>query len=121
MKAKLAHLEKEVKLGHQLLQQTKTLKESKRALLLRKVRVKFNKCYKFWRGEVISAHNSFVAGQVDAAKARLGLRRLHTEFNIFAMVAKIDQLAPEGRYKSANPLPPSSTSTSKPRLRTSTT
>ena len=113
LKTKLALLEQEVKLGLQLLEQTRTLKKSKEALLLKKVRVNFNKCHKFWRGEVIGAHKSFVDEQVAAAKARLGLRRLHNQFDISAMVKKIDELAPDARYASANPLP-SSTSTSRP-------
>ena len=58
MGAKLALLEEVVKLGRQLLEQTRTLKRSKEALLLRKVRVAYNKCHKFWRGKVISAHKS---------------------------------------------------------------
>ena len=56
MKAKLALLEVEVKLGRLLLEQTKTLKKSKEALLLQKVRVSFNKCHKFWRGRFVAAH-----------------------------------------------------------------
>jgi len=112
MNAKLALLEVEVKLGRLLLEQTKTLKKSKEALLLQKVRVSFNKCHRFWRGRVVAAHRSFVDEQVDAAKARLGQRRLPVQFNISAMTKKIDELAPGGRYKTANPLP-SSPSTSR--------
>jgi len=117
MKATLALLEKEVKIGHQLLEQTITLKKSKEALLLRKVRVTFNKCHKFWRGRVLAAHKSFVDEQVDAAKARLGLGRLPIQFDISTMAKKIDELAPGGRYKSANPLP-SSTPTSRSWVKT---
>ena len=115
IRAKLALLEEEVKLGQQLLLQAKTLQNSKEALLSRKVRVTFNKCHKFWRGSVISAHKSFVDEQVDAAKARLGLRKCTNKFDISAMVTKIDELAPGARYKSANPLP---VSTSRPGART---
>ena len=117
MGAKLALLKREVKLGQQLLRQTRTLLESKKALVKRKVRVTYNKCHKFWRGQVISAYKSDVNGQVDAAKARLGLRRLHNQFNISAMTSIIDKLAPEGCYNSAKP-PLSSTSPSRPRVRT---
>ena len=56
--AKLALLEEEVKLGHHLLLQSKTLVKSQKALLLMKVRVKYNKCHSFLRGKVISAHKS---------------------------------------------------------------
>ena len=42
MDEKLARLEKEVKLGHQHLSQTKTLMRSKEALLRKKVRVTYN-------------------------------------------------------------------------------
>ena len=115
MKAKLALLEKEVKLGHQVLAQTETLLKSKEALSRRKVRVTFIKCHKFWRGNIIAMHKSFVDEQVDAAKARLGLRRF--QFDISAMVDIINNLAPEGRYNSAKP-PPSSTSTPRPRFQT---
>ena len=115
IRAKLALLEEEVKLGQQLLLQAKTLQNSKEALLSRKVRLTFNKCHKFWRGSVISAHKSFVDEQVDAAKARLGLRKCTNKFDISAMVTKIDELAPGARYKSANPLP---VSTSRPGART---
>ena len=118
MGAKLALLKREVKVGRQLLQQTKTLLKSREALVKRKVRVSYNKCHKFWRGQVISAHKPDVAEQVDAAKGRLGLRKSSIKFNISVMVEKIDKLAPGARYKSANPLPPSSTSTSRPRFRT---
>jgi len=55
LKTKLVQLEKEVELGRTVLEQTKTLRKSKEALLLRKVRVSYNKCHKFWRGQVISA------------------------------------------------------------------
>ena len=68
----------------QLLEQSKTLKEGKEALLLR--------------------------------KERLGLRRLPSQFDISTMAKKIDELAPGGKYKSANPLP-SSPSTSGPWVR----
>ena len=68
--------------------------------MLRKVRVSFNSCHKFWLGEVIGAHKSFVDKQVDAAKARLGLRRLPIQFDISAMAKKIDELAPGGQYRS---------------------
>ena len=115
MKAKLALLEKEVKLGHQVLAQTETLLKSKEALLRRKVRVTFNKCHKFWRGNIIAMHKSFVDEQVDAAKARLGLRRF--QFDISAMVDIINNLAPEGRYNSAKP-PSPSMSTPRPRFQT---
>ena len=81
MGAKLALLEEVVKLGRQLLEQTRTLKRSKEALLLRKVRVAYNKCHKFWRGKVISAHKSDVDKQVDAAKARLGIRKRGIQFD----------------------------------------
>ena len=116
MRAKLTLLEKEVKLAQQLLLQAKTLRESKEALLHKKVRVKYNQCHKFWRGNVVSAHKSFVDEQVDAAKERLGLKKHHHQFNISAMLDTIDKLAPGGCYKSANPLPPS-TSTSRPWVR----
>ena len=92
--AKLALLEEEVKIGHQLLLQSKTLVKSQEALLLRKVRVKYNKCHSFSRGKVISAHRSFVDEQVAAAKVRLGLQNTSHQFNIPAMVALIDKLAP---------------------------
>ena len=119
IEAKLALLKKEVKMGQQLLQQTKTLLEGKEALVKRKVRVTYNQCHKFWRGHVIFAHKSDVDEQVDAAKTRLGLGKSGIKFNISAMVEKIDKLAPGARYKSANPQPPSSaTSTSRPRFKT---
>ena len=117
LRAKLELLEKEVKLGHQVLAQTKTLLKSKKALLRRKVRVNFNKCHKFWRGDIISMHKSFVDEQVDAAKARLGLGKRDAKFNIDAMVAKIDELAPGAKYNSAEP-PPPSMSTPRPRFQT---
>merc|ERR1719376_2075326 len=116
MRAKLALLEKEVILGQHLLHQTRTLLQSKEALLMRKVRVTFNKCHKFWRGKVVSAHKSLVDEQVDAAKARLRLSSSINQFNISDMIAKIDMLAPGARYKCANPLP-SLTSTSRPWVR----
>ena len=116
MLAKLAFLETEVMLGKRLLLQAKTLSESKQALLHKKVRVKYNKCHRFWRGKVISAHKSFVDEQVVAAKTRLGLRPSCNQFNIPAMVDTIDKLAPGGRYRSTNPLP-STTSTSRPGAR----
>ena len=50
IEAKLALLKKEVKMGQQLLQQTKTLLKGKEALVHRKVRVTYNRCHKFWRG-----------------------------------------------------------------------
>ena len=112
LEAKLALLEKEVKLRHHLLEQTRTLLESKEALLRKKVRVSFNKCHKFWRGDVIAKHKSFVIEQVDAAKARLGLKRFN-QFDISAMVDTINKLAPEGCYNSAK-LPLPSTSTPRP-------
>ena len=90
MTAKLALLEKEVALGQHLLHQNKTLLHSKKALLMRKVRVTYNKCHKFWRGKGVSAHKSHVDEQVAAAKARLGLRNTSNQFNIPAMVALID-------------------------------
>ena len=114
--AKLTLLEQEVKLGQQLLLQSQTLLKSQQALLLQKVRVKYSKCHKFWRGKVVSAHSTFVAEQVDAAKTRLGVKRSCNKFNILDMIAKIDQLAPEGKYKSANPLT-CPTSTSRPWVR----
>lgn len=117
LRAKLELLEKEVKLGHQVLAQTKTLLKSKEALLRRKVRVNFNKCHKFWRGDIISMHKSFVDEQVDAAKARLGLGKRDAKFDIDAMVAKIDELAPGAKYNSAEP-PPPSMSTPRPRFQT---
>ena len=117
LRAKLELLEKEVKLGHQVLAQTKTLLKSKKALLRRKVRVNFNKCHKFWRGDIISMHKSFVDEQVDAAKARLGLGKRDAKFDIDAMVAKIDELAPGAKYNSAEP-PPPSMSTPRPRFQT---
>ena len=117
LRAKLELLEKEVKLGHQVLAQTKTLLKSKKALLRRKVRVNFNKCHKFWRGDIISMHKSFVDEQVDAAKARLGLGKRDAKFDIDAMVAKIDELAPGAKYNSAEPSPPSM-STPRPRFQT---
>ena len=111
MTAKLAMLEKEVTLGQHLLQQTKSLLKSKEALLMRKVRVTYNKCHSFMRGKVVYAHRSFVAEQVAAAKARLGLANTSHQFNIPAMVALIDKLAPEGKYLSSQPAPvPSATS-----------
>jgi len=116
MKAKLALLEKEVKLKQQVLQQSRTLQESKEALLMKKVRVKYNKCHKFWRGSAISAHKPFVKKQVDAAKARLGLEKHHHQFNISAMLDTIDKLAPDGCYKSAKPSSSPST-TSRPWVR----
>ena len=116
MLAKLALLEAEVMLGERLLLQAKTLRESKEALLLKKVRVKYNKCHKFWRGTVISAHKSFVDKQVDAAKARLGLKKGSKQFIISSMVDTIDKLAPGGCYKSAKPSA-SPTSTSRPGVR----
>ena len=116
MRAKLALLEKEVTLGQHLLHQTRMLLQSKEALLMRKVRVTYNKCHKFWRGKVVSAHKSLVDEQVDAAKARLRLSSSINQFNISDMIAKIDILAPDARYKSANPLP-SHTSTSRPWVR----
>merc|ERR1719458_1085625 len=106
--AKLALLKKEVKMGQQLLQQTKTLLRGKEALVKRKVRVTYNQCHKFWRGHVIFAHKSDVDEQVDAAKTRLGLGKSGIKFDISAMVQKIDELAPGARYESANPLPPPS-------------
>ena len=121
LRAKLELLEKEVKLGHQLLQQTKTLLRSKEAMLNSKVRISYSKCHKFWRGKVVLAHKSLVDEQVNAAKARLGLtRRIDTinidaKFNIDAMVAKIDELAPGAKYKSARPAPaPSRSCTCRP-------
>ena len=114
--AKLELLEEEVKIRHQLLLQSKTLLASKQALLQKKVRVTFNKCHKFWRGKVVSAHKSFVDEQVDAAKARLGLEKPHNQFNISSMVDTIDKLAPGGCYKSAKPSA-SPTSTSRPGVR----
>ena len=115
IRAKLALLEEELKMGQQLLLQAQTLRKSKEALLTQKVRVTYNKCHKFWRGSVISAHKSFVDEQVDAAKARLGLRKCNYKFDIAAMVTKIDELAPGAKYKSANPLP---ASTARPWART---
>ena len=112
LEAKLALLEKEVRLGHHLLEQTRTLLESKEALLRKKVRVSFNKCHKFWRGDVIAKHKSFVIEQVDAAKARLGLKRFN-QFDISAMVDTINKLAPQGCFNSAK-LPLPSTSTPRP-------
>ena len=97
MTAKLALLEKEVALGQHLLHQNKTLLHSKKALLMRKVRVTYNKCHKLWRGKVVSAHKSHVDEQVAAAKARLGLTNTSKQFNIPAMVALIEKLAPEGK------------------------
>ena len=114
--AKLEMLEKEVKVGQELFQQTKTLRESMEALLMLKVRVTFNQCHKFWRGSAISTHKPFVEEQVKAAKVRLGLEKHHNQFSISSMVDTIDKLAPGGCYKSANPLP-SSTSTSRPGAR----
>ena len=76
----------------------------------------YNKCHKFWRGKVVSAHKSFVDEQVDAAKSRLGLMKYNNQFNISAMVKKIEELAPGARYRSANPLP-TSTSTTRPRVK----
>ena len=109
--AKLALLEEEVKIGHQLLFQSKTLVKSQEALLLKKVRVTYNKCHSFLRGKVVSAHRSFVDEQVAAAKARLGLTKNSSQFNIPAMVAVIDKLAPEGKYLSSKPAPaPAATS-----------
>ena len=109
--AKLALLEEEVKIGHQLLLQSKTLVKSQEALLLKKVRVTYNKCHSFLRGKVVSAHRSFVDEQVAAAKARLGLTKNSSQFNIPAMVAVIDKLAPEGKYLSSKPAPaPAATS-----------
>merc|ERR1719458_2307067 len=119
IEAKLALLKKEVKMGQQLLQQAKTLLKGKEALVQRKVRVTYNQCHKFWRGHVIFAHKSDVDEQVDAAKTRLGLGKSGIKFDIPAMVQKIDELAPGARYGSANPLPPPSTSTSRPRFKTS--
>ena len=116
MLAKLALLEREVTLGEQLLLQAKTLRQSKEALLHKKVRVKYYKYHKLWRGKVISAHKSSVDEQVNAAKARLGLRTSCNQFNIPAMVNTIDKLAPGGCYKSAKPLP-LSTSTSRTGVR----
>ena len=111
MTAKLALLEKEVALGQHLLHQNKTLLHSKKALLMRKVRVTYNKCHKLWRGKVVSAHKSHVDEQVAAAKARLGLANTSNQFNISAMVALIDKLAPEGKYLSSKPAPvPTATS-----------
>lgn len=130
IRAKLALLEEELKMGQQLLLQAQTLRKSKEALLTQKVRVTYNKCHKFWRGSVISAHKSFVDQQVDAAKARLGLKKCNNKFDIAnkikpeedgnkfdiaAMVTKIDELAPGAKYKSANPLP---ASTARPWTRT---
>ena len=112
--AKLALLEEEVKIGHQLLLQSKTLAKSLEALLLRKVRVKYNKCHSFSRGKVISAHRSFVDEQVAAAKVRLGLQKTSHQFNIPAMVAVINKLAPEGKYLSSKPAP-ATAATSRPR------
>ena len=77
MEEKLALLEKEVKLGHQHLSQTKTLLRSKEALLRKKVRVTYNNCCKFCRGNVIAKHKSLVSEPVGAAKARLRLRRFN--------------------------------------------
>ena len=114
--AKLELLEEEVKIRHQLLLQSKTLLASKQALLQKKVRVTFNKCHKFWRGSVVSAHKPFVDEQVGAAKARLGLEKHHNQFNISSMVDTIDKLAPGGCYKSAKPSA-SPTSTSRPGVR----
>ena len=96
--------------------QAKTLRQSKEALLHKKVRVKYYKYHKLWRGKVISAHKSSVDEQVNAAKARLGLRTSCSQFNIPAMVNTIDKLAPGGCYKSAKPLP-LSTSTSRTGVR----
>ena len=111
MTARLAMLEKEVTVGQHLLLQTKSLLKSKEALLMRKVRVTYNKCHSFMRGKVVYAHRSFVAEQVAAAKARLGLANTSHQFNIPAMVALIDKLAPEGKYLSSQPAPvPSATS-----------
>ena len=126
IREKLTLLEEELKLGQRLLLQAQTLRKSKEALLMQKVRVTYNKCHKFWRGSVISTHKSFVDAQVDAAKARLGLRKCNkikpeverkctNKFDISAMVTKIDELAPSARYKSANPLP---ASTARPWART---
>ena len=98
MEAKLALLKKEVKMGQQLLQQTKTLLKGKEALVQRKVRVTYNRCHKFWRGQVILAHKSDVEKQVDAAKKRLGLGKSGIKFDISAMVQKIDKLSPGARY-----------------------
>ena len=86
MGAKLALLKREVKLGQQLLQQTKTLLKGKEALVQRKVRVTYNRCHKFWRGQVILAHKADVEKQVDAAKKRLGVWKSGIKFNISAMV-----------------------------------
>ena len=121
LRAKLELLEKEVKLRHQLLQQAKTLLRSKEAMLKSKVRISYSKCHKFWRGKVVLAHKSLVDEQVNAAKERLGLTRrfdkfnIDSKFNIDAMVAKIDELAPGAKYKSARPAPaPSRSSTRRP-------
>ena len=121
LRAKLELLEKEVNLGHQLLLQTKTFLRSKEALLKSKVRTSYSKCHKFWRGKVVLAHKSLVDEQVNAAKERLGLTRLRekfnigAKFNIDAMVAKIDELAPGAKYKSARPAPaPSRSCTRRP-------
>ena len=59
-----------MKLVKHLLEQTKTSEEEQglEALLLKKVRVTYNKCHTFWRGKVISVHKSDVDKQVDAAK-----------------------------------------------------
>ena len=77
MRAKLALLEKEVQLGQQLLLQTKTLWKIKEALLTQKVRVTYNKCHKFWRGSVISAHKSFVDEQVFSDKSDLLIKVIY--------------------------------------------
>ena len=118
LRAKLELLEKEVNLGHQLLLQTKTFLRSKEALLKSKVRTSYSKCHKFWRGKVVLAHKSLVDEQVNAAKERLGLTRrfdkfnIDSKFNIDAMIAKIDELAPGAKYKSARPTPAPSRSCS---------
>ena len=102
---KLALLNQEVQLGHQLLQQKKTLVTSKQELqLMCKSRIKFVKRHKFWRGAPIAALCSTVVKTVRAAMSRLQMRR--RQFNQAEMLATIDKLAPEGIYLSKNPSPP---------------
>ena len=116
MKAKLELLEKEAKVGQELLQQTTTLRKSMEALMMLKVRVTFNQCHKFWRGSATSAHKSIVEEQVNAAKERLGLKKHINQFNITSMVNTIDKLAPDGCYKSTKPSS-SPSATSRPWVR----
>ena len=52
-------------------------------MLLKKVRVTYNKCHTFWRGKVISVHKSVVDKQVDAAKVSAVLRVTYNKCHTF--------------------------------------